>query len=115
MLHHFPYPLSSATDGHCGVKISDEWADTQIEVDGTHGCLQAFGNLKLEYKHLKVILSVGGGGKGGEHFAQVARDARSRGIFAFTAQQLVVQYGLDGIDSVLLPSIVRIMYSVQGN
>ncbi|RPB19669.1 hypothetical protein L211DRAFT_591992 [Terfezia boudieri ATCC MYA-4762] len=80
------------------VYISDEWADTQIEVDGTHGCLQAFGKLKLEYKHLKVILSVGGGGNGSQHFAQVASDASSRGIFANTAKQLVVQYGLDGID-----------------
>lgn len=84
-------------------------------MDGTHGCLQAFGKLKLEYKHLKVILSVGGGGKGGEHFAQVAKGATSRRTFAHTAQQLVLQYGLDGIDSMLLHPNVCVVYSVQGN
>lgn len=86
------------------MKLSDEWADTQIEVDDVRGCLRAFGKLKPEYRHLKVILSVGGGGPGGEHFAQVAACPQARKVFAYTAQQLVTEYGLDGIDSMYFNS-----------
>ncbi|KAI5786407.1 glycoside hydrolase [Peziza echinospora] len=80
------------------LSLSDEYADTQIEVDGTQGCLRAFGKLKSQHKHLKVILSLGGGGAGGEHFATVAADQKSRQMLAYSAQQLVVEYGFDGID-----------------
>jgi chitinase len=80
-------------------QLSDEWADGQIEVDGAHGCLRAFAALKRQYQHLKVILSVGGGGKGSEPFAAVAANPQTRGQFALTARELVAAYGIDGIDS----------------
>jgi len=80
------------------VYLSDEWADTQIEVDGTKGCLNSFRQLKEQYTQLKVILSVGGGGKGSDSFAAVAENPQRRETFARTAHQLVIDYGLDGID-----------------
>ena len=42
--------------------------------------------LKRKYTRLRVVLSVGGGGKGSERFAQ-------------TSLALVQQFGIDGIDS----------------
>ena len=48
------------------------------------------------------MLSVGGGGKGSEPFAGVARDPASRERFAQTSLGLVQQFGIDGIDSKLL-------------
>ncbi|KAI9931532.1 hypothetical protein MW887_010109 [Aspergillus wentii] len=81
-----------------GVNLSDEWADTQMPVDGTNGCLRAFAQLKPQYSKMKVILSVGGGGKGSENFASVARNPASVETFARTARALVDQFGLDGID-----------------
>ena len=80
-------------------QLSDDWADDKIEVDGTNGCLRACAALKQRFAHLKVILSIGGSGKGGEHFAQVAADAVKRETFASTARQLVDSYRLDGVDS----------------
>jgi len=80
-------------------QLSDDWADDKIEVDGTNGCLRACVALKQRFSHLKVILSIGGGGKGSEHFAQVAADPSKRRAFASTARQLVDSYGLDGVDS----------------
>jgi chitinase len=48
-----------------------------------------------------VVLSVGGGGKGSEPFAAVARDPATRERFAQSAFGLVQQFGIDGIDSML--------------
>ncbi|KAF2807043.1 chitinase 1 precursor [Mytilinidion resinicola] len=84
------------TDGT--IYLSDEWADSQIDVDGVKGCLNAFAALKKKYTVLRVILSVGGGGKGSETFAEAARTPASRERFAQTARDLCIQYNLDGID-----------------
>ncbi|KAF3398911.1 Endochitinase B [Talaromyces pinophilus] len=80
------------------VYLSDEWADSQMPVDGTEGCLRAFIQLKQQYPQLKVILSIGGGGKGSENFAKVATDPAAVANFAYSARALVDQFGLDGVD-----------------
>ncbi|KAL4884362.1 glycoside hydrolase superfamily [Aspergillus karnatakaensis] len=80
------------------VYLSDEWADTQMPVDGTNGCLRAFAQLKPQYSKMKLILSVGGGGKGSENFAAVARSQSRTETFAQSARKLVDEFGLDGID-----------------
>lgn len=46
-----------------------------------------------------MVLSVGGGGKGSEPFAGVARDPAHRERFAQSSLALVQQFGIDGIDS----------------
>lgn len=87
------------------MQLSDEWADAQIEVAGaddvpeTKGCLNSFAVLKEKYTRLRVVLSVGGGGKGSEPFAAVAGDPDCRERFAQTSLGLVQQFGIDGIDS----------------
>ncbi|KAJ9238370.1 CAZyme family GH18 [Paecilomyces variotii] len=80
------------------VYMSDEWADCQMPVDGTTGCLRAFVQLKQRYSQMKVILSVGGGGKGSENFASVASNPTAVQTFVRTARGLVDEFGLDGID-----------------
>ncbi|PYH49987.1 glycoside hydrolase family 18 protein [Aspergillus saccharolyticus JOP 1030-1] len=80
------------------VYLSDEWADTQMPVDGTTGCLRAFAQLKPKYPKLKLILSIGGAGKGSENFARVACSHSCMETFGRTARALVDEYGLDGID-----------------
>ncbi|RAL02375.1 glycoside hydrolase family 18 protein [Aspergillus ibericus CBS 121593] len=80
------------------VYLSDEWADTKMPVDGTNGCLRAFAQLKPQYSKMKLILSVGGGGKGSENFALVARSQARTETFVRSARALVDQFGLDGID-----------------
>jgi len=89
------------------IQLSDEWADAQIDVPGlgdvpaAKGCLNSFAELKKKYTRLRVVLSVGGGGKGSEPFAAVARDPAARERFAQSAFGLVQQFGIDGIDSTL--------------
>lgn len=85
------------------LQMSDEWADCQMPVDGTTGCLRAFVQLKQRYSQMKVILSVGGGGKGSENFASVASNPTAVQTFVRTARGLVDEFGLDGIDSIYLP------------
>lgn len=88
-------------------QLSDEWADAQMPVDGTEGCLRAFTQLKQQYSEMKVILSIGGGGKGSENFAKVARNPPAVEIFARSARALVDQFGLDGIDSTASSLLIR--------
>ncbi|KAH0544461.1 hypothetical protein FGG08_001358 [Glutinoglossum americanum] len=80
------------------VYLSDEWADTQIGVDGTQGCLRSLALLKQQNRYLKLILSVGGGGTGSQHFAEVAAEPMTRETFSRTARDLVVRFQLDGLD-----------------
>jgi len=80
-------------------QLHDEYADTQIEVDGTKGCLNALVALKKQYTHLKVLLSIGGAGEGSIAFAKVAGQSSTRSHFASSARAIVDTYKLDGIDS----------------
>ncbi len=72
-------------------------ADSQIEVDGTQGCLRALAWLKHQNPHVKLILSIGGGAAS-QYFAQVANDQTARRRFACSAMELINAYGFDGID-----------------
>lgn len=69
-----------------------------MPVDGTEGCLRAFVRLKQRYPRMRVILSVGGGGKGSENFAAVAHSRSRLDTFVRSARALVDSFGLDGID-----------------
>ncbi|KZF25999.1 glycoside hydrolase family 18 protein [Xylona heveae TC161] len=84
------------TDGT--VFLSDEWADSGIEVDGQLGCLRAFASLKRKHSQLKLILSIGGGNQGSDGFAQAASSPSGRAQFATSARTLINQFGFDGID-----------------
>ncbi|KAL9602181.1 MAG: hypothetical protein Q9219_002045 [cf. Caloplaca sp. 3 TL-2023] len=78
--------------------LSDEYADTQIPVDGTKGCLNALRNLKQQHPNLKTILSMGGGGAGSNPFASMASSPAARGNFASAAKHMLDTYGFDGLD-----------------
>lgn len=69
-----------------------------MTVDGQPGALGAFASLKRQHHYLKLILSIGGYGRGSKFFPAVARDAGCRLNFAKSAAALVQKYGLDGID-----------------
>ena len=80
-------------------KLSDPYADTEVEVDGVRGCMRALTNLKQRYSHLKVILSIGGGGQGSAHFPIIASSNIARQVFSSNVKELVDMYGFDGVDS----------------
>jgi len=69
-----------------------------MDVDGVKGCLGSFIALKREKPHLKVVLSIGGGGAS-QNFAAVAASAALRDNFGRSAKGLVTASGFDGIDS----------------
>jgi chitinase len=80
------------------LQLSDKWADTEMDVDGCRGCIGSLQRLKQERPHLKLLFSVGGGNASG-NFAQIAANPASRDVFGRSAQQIVVEYGFDGLDS----------------
>lgn len=73
-----------------------------MEIDGSLGGLHALKMLKITNPQLRTVLSIGGGGKGSEHFASVARSPLARQTFASSARELVLEYGFDGVDSACL-------------
>ena len=83
--------------------MSDNWADTEIPVDGAYGCISALTSLKARYRHLKIVLSIGGGGApGSTYFPQVASNDSSRQVFSQAVRDLVDAHGFDGVDSKFL-------------
>lgn len=79
-------------------QFTDNYADTEIDLDGVKGCINDLRSIKTRYPHIKTILSLGGEG-GSAPFPVVACDGIFRSIFAQNARQMVDAYGLDGIDS----------------
>ena len=100
-----PTPALYLSEADREGQLSDEWADTQMEVDGHKGCLRSFQALKTGFPHLKVVLSVGGAGKGSEPFAALAGDEQARHRFGDSARDLCVAFSLDGIDSAYPPPL----------
>jgi chitinase len=82
-------------------QLDNQEVDCQIPVDGAQGCLQAFAKLKSQYRHLKVILSIGGANGDKVAFANATADDLRRARFASSARNLVDQYSFDGVDSTL--------------
>lgn len=86
-----------APDGR--VLLSDEHADLQREVDGEpKGCLGSLLRLKSVHPHLKILISIGGGGTGSDNFADVAASAAKRDTFAQSVYGIVTSAGVDGVD-----------------
>ncbi|TAQ91621.1 hypothetical protein B7494_g14 [Chlorociboria aeruginascens] len=95
-ISHVFYAFANVgSDG--SVFLSDEWADTQMSVDGASGCLGSLMQIKKQHEHLQVILSIGGG-SGSQNFAAVASTAAARDNFGKSAKGLVEASGFDGVD-----------------
>ncbi len=80
-------------------QFTDNYADTEIEIDGVKGCINELRSIKTRYPHIKTIISLGGGGESSASFPIVASDGILRSTFARNARHIVDAYGLDGIDS----------------
>ncbi|GJC80954.1 chitinase 1 [Colletotrichum liriopes] len=83
------------TDG--SLKLIDDWADTQIPVDGTKGCLSALAKLKASAPNIRTLVSVGGGG-GSAEFPALAANPAARARFAKEIKAFCDKYQLNGVD-----------------
>ena len=54
--------------------------------------------MKAQRPQIKILLSIGGGGKGSDNFPDVARNPRHLSQLSSTAKSFVEAYDLDGID-----------------
>lgn len=95
---HVFYAFASL-DEDGNIFLNDENADCQISVDGVDGCLRAWTQMRdKNYPEMRVILSVGGAGAGGQIFDAITSDPIKTERFARSAKALVDQFSLDGID-----------------
>ena len=70
-------------------------------MDGVNGCIKALTQLKQSHEDLKIILSIGGGGQGSQHFPAVAQTDYTRQVFSNSVKNIVDMHGFDGVDSIL--------------
>ncbi|KAG8874471.1 hypothetical protein FRB97_005892 [Tulasnella sp. 331] len=104
-LTHIFYAFANiGTDGT--VSSSDTWADLQYTLDSdnpdeagnnVYGNVKQLHLVKLDNRNLKVSLSIGGG-SGSANFPAFMNDPIGRATFISTSVQLMVDWGLDGID-----------------
>ena len=71
--------------------------DGEVMMSNREADLKQLKQLKEDYPHMKVFISIGGWG-GSANFSDVAADMDKRNRFAETAAELVSIYGLDGVD-----------------
>ncbi|KAK1484065.1 glycosyl hydrolase family 18 [Colletotrichum costaricense] len=83
------------TDG--SLKLIDDWADTQIPVDGTKGCLSATAKLKASKPSIRTLVSVGGG-TGSAEFPALAANPTARARFAKEIKAFCDKWQLNGVD-----------------
>ncbi|KAG8952191.1 Endochitinase 1 [Tulasnella sp. 419] len=105
-LTHLLYAFAKVRPETGEVLLSDEWADEDIKYPGdpaTEPGTNLYGNfkqlylLKKRYRHLKLLLSIGGW-TNSPQFHPVVVSSTLRAKFVQTAIQLVKDYGLDGLD-----------------
>jgi chitinase len=101
-LTHINYAFANIS-ANGEIALGDPWADVQMpdENDTTEAELQ--GNfrqlllLKLQYPHLKTLISVGGW-SWSARFSDVALTPEKRERFARSAVAFITTYGFDGVD-----------------
>jgi len=83
-LTHINYAFGHVTETFDGIKIDNEER------------LKVITDLKKDYPHLKVFLSIGGWGSG--RFSEMAAEDNFRESFAKDCKRVVDEFNLDGID-----------------
>ncbi|ODQ66575.1 glycoside hydrolase [Nadsonia fulvescens var. elongata DSM 6958] len=105
-ISHLCYAFADIDPNTGEVKLSDKWADIEITLDGDlndstadnlKGCLNQFFQIKKQYRHLKIILSIGGW-TFASNFATGTNSREKQQRFAASAVQLLQDLGLDGFD-----------------
>lgn len=100
-LTHVFYAFIGMDEATGAVKLSDEWADTQLPMKShlgdAKGSLQQLFQCKKANRGLKTLASVGGWGSAGA-FSQILDSNKKTDVFVTTAVQLVQAYGFDGLD-----------------
>ncbi|EPQ26376.1 uncharacterized protein PFL1_06024 [Pseudozyma flocculosa PF-1] len=105
-LSHVFYAFADVDPATGAVLLTDAWADEQIHYDGDswndagtnlYGNFKQFLLLKKKFRHLKLLLSIGGW-TFAPHFAPMAKSATRRAKFVSSAIEILENSGLDGID-----------------
>ena len=68
--------------------------------------------LKQQHPHLKIVLSIGGGGQGSADFAAVARNDYTRSLFVANVKNLIDAHNFDGVDSTCYQQSTMVFYSL---
>lgn len=101
-LTHLFYAFGRVDRDTGRLKMSSAFTDNIFKTASAegkvYGLCEKIGDLKKENTHLKVLLSVGGGGASSEYLGEVMADAAKRDELIRGCVDMVANYGFDGID-----------------
>ncbi|TRM68691.1 glycoside hydrolase family 18 protein [Schizophyllum amplum] len=105
-LTHILYSFADTNPSTGRLTLTDQWADEQKTFgnekasggNNLYGCIGALYKMKLQYRGLKVLLSVGGYTYSQNGHFKFVTSPKARKTFVADAVKIVEDYGFDGID-----------------
>ena len=93
---HLIYSFAGLDTAKWSIKSLDTWMDLETDY-GLAGFRKAT-DLRNTWKHLKVMIAIGGWNEGSTKYSQMARDDKKRAKFVNGTVEFLKKYKFDGLD-----------------
>ena len=93
---HLIYSFAGLDTAKWTIKSLDTWMDLETDY-GLAGFRKAT-DLRNTWKHLKVMIAIGGWNEGSKKYSAMAKDPEKRKAFVESVVAFLVQYNFDGLD-----------------
>jgi len=93
---HLIYSFAGLDTTKWAIKSLDTWMDLETDY-GLAGFKKAT-DLRNKWKHLKVMIAIGGWNEGSTKYSQMAKSSKKRAKFVKSAVEFLTKYNFDGLD-----------------
>ena len=93
---HLIYSFAGLDTSKWAIKSLDTWMDLETDY-GLAGFKKAT-DLRNKWRHLKVMIAIGGWNEGSTKYSQMAKSRKKRSKFVKSAVEFLKKYNFDGLD-----------------